>query len=72
LQAENPLTTRERNTLLTIIAVLSKEAKIDCNKSAKAAGLIRGLAYDMGISIGETTIEGHLKKIPDALEARMK
>ncbi|UVH54707.1 hypothetical protein NWF24_17830 [Variovorax paradoxus] len=61
-----------QKTLLTIIAVLCKEAKLDYSKPAKTAGLIRSTAEGMGISIGETTIEGHLKKIPDALETRMK
>lgn len=61
-----------QTTLLTIIAILCKEAKLDYKKPAKTAGLIRGMADQMGISIGETTIEGHLKKIPDAVEGRMK
>lgn len=69
---DRQLKDRERNTLLTIIAVLCKEAKLDHTKSAKAAGLIQSTAAEMGISIGETTIEGHLKKIPDALGTRMK
>lgn len=64
--------TRERNTLLTIIAALCKEAGIDFSKPAKAAGVIQSTAAKMGVSIGETTIEGHLKKIPDALGTRMK
>lgn len=62
----------ERKTLLSIIAVLCSEAKIPYNKPAKAAGLIQSTAAKMGVSIGETTIEGHLKKIPDALATRMK
>ena len=69
---EAPLTTRERNTLLTIIAALCKEANIDHAKPAKAAGMIQSTAAKMGLSIGESTIEGHLKKIPDALATRMK
>ena len=67
-----PLSTRERNTLLTIIAALCKEAKIPYDKPAKAAGMIQSTAATMGISIGDSTIEGHLKKIPDALATRMK
>ena len=70
--AEKELGTRERNTLLSIIAVLCKEAKLDYNKSAKTAGFIQGIADSMGVSIGETTIENHLKKIPDALETRTR
>ena len=70
--AEKPLGTRERDTLLAIIAVLCKEAKLDYTTSAKTAGLIVSAAASMGVSIGETTIEGHLKKIPDALRTRVK
>ncbi len=71
-EMEKPLTKRERDTLLTIIAILCEEAKCDYTKHAKAANVIQGKAASMGISIGETTIEGHLKKIPDALAPRMK
>ena len=67
-----PLGTRERDTLLTIIAVLCKEAKLDYTRHAKIAGLIKSTAANMGVDIGETTIEGHLKKIPDALRTRVK
>lgn len=69
---DDSLKTRERNTLLIIIAALCKEAKIDYKKPAKAAGFIQSTAEKMGLSIGESTIEGHLKKIVDALESRMK
>jgi hypothetical protein len=63
---------RERDTLLTIIAVLCKEAKIGYERPAKAAGLIQHTAATMGISLPETTVEGYLKKIPDSLATRMK
>jgi hypothetical protein len=66
------LATRERNTYLCIMAALCKEAKLDYKKPAKTAGLICDMASRMGISLGESTIEGYLKKIPDALESRMK
>ena len=69
---DKPLATRERDTLLTIIAALCKDAGYDYTKHAKTAGLIHSTATIMGASIGETTIEGHLKKIPDALATRMK
>lgn len=69
---EKPLGPTERNTLLTIIAALCKDAGYDHTKHAKTAGLILSTAAKMGVSIGETTIEGHLKKIPDALATRMK
>lgn len=69
---EKPLETRERNTLLAIIAVLCKEVGLDPAKHAKTAVFIQSTAAKMGISIGETTIEGHLKKITDAVATRMK
>jgi hypothetical protein len=71
-QLDIPLAKRERETLLTIIAVLCKDAGYDHTKHAKTAGLIQSSADKMGLSIGETTIEGHLKKITDALANRMK
>ncbi|QIL81464.1 hypothetical protein G7047_17255 [Diaphorobacter sp. HDW4A] len=72
LQDEKPLQTKERNTLLCIIAALCKESKIPYSNASKAAGLIVSTAAQLGISLGETTVEGHLKKIPDALASRMK
>ena len=72
VETEKPLTVKERNTLLTIIAVLCKEAKLDYKKPAKTAGLIKDMAAAMPVSIGETTIENHLKKIPDALGTRTR
>ena len=72
VEADKPLLTTERNTLLTIIAVLCKDAGYDVTKHAKTASLILNTASKMGLSIGETTIENHLKKIPDALGTRMK
>lgn len=69
---ERPLRTRERNTLLSIIAVLCRESKYDYARPAKIAGLIKKKAEEMGLDIGESTIENHLKKIPEALEVRMR
>jgi hypothetical protein len=66
-----PLRTRERNTLLSIIAILCGEAKYDYTRPAKVASLIKKKAEEMGLTIGESTIESHLKRIPDALEVRM-
>ena len=64
---EKPLGSKERNTLLRIIAALCKDCKYDYTKAAKTAALIKSTADSMDISIGETTIEEHLKKIPDVL-----
>lgn len=67
-----PVNTVERNVLLAIIAVLCKEAGIDYKTHAKSAALIKHGADLLGISIGDSTIEGHLKKIPSALATRIK
>lgn len=71
-QTEKSISSRERNTLLTIIAALCKEAKIDYKAHAKSAKIIRGTMAEMGVDVGETTIEGHLKKIANALESRAR
>ena len=64
--------TKERHVLLCMIAALCKAAEIPYEKHSKAAGMIQSTALQMGLSIGETTIENHLKKIPDAMGTRMK
>lgn len=69
---EKPLGTRERDTLLTIIAALAKDAKIDIAHASKAAASIENLTETMGTPVSRRAIEEHLKKIPDALEIRMK
>lgn len=66
------LKTRERNTLLAIIAALCKEARIDYAKPAAAAATIKNVTMLMGMNVGETTIEEHLKRIPEAIEARSR
>lgn len=70
--AEKSLATRERNVLLAIVAALCREAKIDFLRHAKAAGLIKDLTVSLGLNVGESTIEAHLKRIPEALESRAK
>lgn len=75
MKREKPLRTIERNTLLTIIAVLAKAAKVpldDYRKPGKAAGYIEGLTDEFGAHVSKRAIEDHLKKIPDALGTRMK
>jgi len=71
-EIEKPLSTKELNTVLVIIAALCKVVGYDHTKASKTAGLIQSTAAQMGVSIGETTIEGYLKKIPNALGTRMK
>ena len=69
---EKKLTNRERETLLILIAALAKEAKIDIAKISKAGELIANMTQLIGTPVGATTIETHLKKIPDSLLNRMK
>jgi hypothetical protein len=69
---EKPISDKERETLLVIIAALAKEAKIDISKTSKAGVLIAAITQQLGAPIGATTIETHLKKISQALESRAK
>lgn len=69
---DKPLSTIERNTLLTIIAALAKYAKIDVKECGKSAQYISGLTDELGANVSKRAIEEHLKKIPTALEVRMK
>lgn len=69
---EKPVSTRERKTLLTIIAALAKAAKIPVDPPGKAALSIEGLTAEIGARVSKRAIEEHLKKIPDALESRME
>jgi hypothetical protein len=71
-QESAPLKNRERDTLLTIIAALAKYGKISIDEYGKSAGFISGLTDEIGASVAKRTIEEHLKKIPNALEVRMK
>lgn len=68
---EKPLTTTERNTLLTIIAALCDYSKID-HQGRGAAAQIARLTEASGARVSEDAISKALKKIPNALESRMK
>ena len=65
-----PLGERERATLLTIVAALAAEAKIDITKPSKAAELIENLTTRHCVRVAARTIADHLNRIPDALERR--
>ena len=71
-QTEKPLYTRERDTLLTIIAALAKEAKINIHTPGSAALSIEDLTDKLGAHVSKRAIENHLKKIPDAVGTRKK
>ena len=70
--ADKPLRKRERDSLLIIIAILCKDVGYEYGKVSKTTSLIKNTAVKLGIRIGDTTIDEVLKKIPDALETRMK
>lgn len=69
---EKPLKDIERNSLLIIIAALAIAAKVDIDKTSKAGVYIASLTDQLGVSVGATTIETHLKKIKNAIESRTK
>ncbi|MBA3590634.1 hypothetical protein [Methylibium sp.] len=69
---DTPIGTRERNTLLSIIATLAKEAGIALDQPSKAAESIANAAQLQGLTIARRTIEEKLKLIPDAIAARGK
>ena len=64
------LRSRERTTLLTIIAVLAKEAGIDISQPSKAALVIEELTQLLGERVAARTIENKLnlikKRFPEA------
>lgn len=64
------LNTRERTTLLTIIAALAGHAGVDVSQPSKAGGTIEKLTEELGARVAARTIEEHLKRIPEALERR--
>lgn len=70
--AEKPLGTTEKNTLLTIVAALAKAQRIDIYQPGRAAVAIEDLTDKLGAHVSKRAIEEHLKKIPNALETRMK
>jgi len=68
---EKPLTTTERNTLLTIIAALCDYSAID-TKARSTASQIAGMTAEIGAPVTDETIRNALAKIPNAVERRMK
>jgi hypothetical protein len=70
-QPTKPLTTTERNTLLTIIAALCNYSAIKPDDRG-AASQIAKLTEEIGATVSDDTVRRWLKQIPDALESRMK
>jgi hypothetical protein len=71
VRVDRPLHTRQRRTLLTIIAALCSQAGFDYGVRG-AAQRIRRATELIGAPIDDGTIDGLLKEIPDAVESRMK
>lgn len=67
-----PISNKERDTLLIIIAALAKVAGYDVSRSSKTADSLASLTQEMGAPISSSAIEGKLKLIPQALENRSK
>lgn len=70
-KVDRPLHTRQRRTLLTIIAAMCEAAKIDYTERG-ASQRIKSNTELIGAPIDDGTIIKLLKEIPDALETRMK
>lgn len=66
----SPLKEQERTTLLTLIAALCDDARLDITKPSKAASAIEDLTSRIGARVAARTIEEHLKRIPVALQKR--
>lgn len=69
---ERAMGTKERTTLLTIIAALAAESDIQIVSPSKSAEIIAAITERMGAPVAKRTIEEHLKKVPDALERRAR
>lgn len=69
---EKVLATRERTSLLAIIAALASEADIDIKSPSKSAQTIENITQRLGSRVAARTIEEHLKRVPDALERLSK
>ena len=63
----NLLGDRERTTLLTIIAALAKDAKIDVSKPTKAGTIIAARISAMGYEVAPNTVAGHLRTLRKTL-----
>jgi hypothetical protein len=68
---EKRLNTRQRRTLLTIIAAVCKKAGIDTT-SRGAAAVIAGATEELGVPVSDDSIRAVLREIPDAIESRSR
>ena len=69
---DKPMTSTERTTLLIIIAALCNHAGIN-HQEKGASGKIARMTEEIGATVtNETILNTALKKIPDAIETRIK
>lgn len=71
-EIDKPLSTRERNNLLSVIAILCDDAKTDYKKPSAAATALKSTAEKLNISVGETTIRDILKQVANVVEHKLK
>lgn len=71
IEAEKSLSTKERHTMLVIIAALCKEVNIDYNQRGVASA-IQLLTENIGSPITDDTIRSVLKQITEAVDIRSK
>jgi hypothetical protein len=65
---DRPLETRERRTLLLIIAGLAHALKLNLSTPTASAEVIKSSISECGADLSVRVIEGKLKMIPDALK----
>lgn len=70
-ELNKPLSSTERNSLLTIIAALCKQANLNPEERG-APTKIANLTEAIGAPVSDDTVRRLLAKLPDALESRMK
>lgn len=71
LKIDEPAPPRVRRTLLTLIAALCSDSKIDI-ETRGAAQRIKKMTEQIGAPVNDETIRKILMDIPDALETRMR
>ena len=71
VDGDKPLTTTERNTLLTIIAALCDYSDIKYQERGAAKQIV-SMTQEIGAPVSDDTIRSVLTRIPDAVESRKK
>jgi hypothetical protein len=70
-KVDRPLTTRRRRTLVTVIAGLASQCRLD-PKARGTAKRIADITNQIGAPVSEETVFDILSEIPEALETRSK